>query len=350
MNTLRFLAPVTLSSAAIAGPIADSSGQTFCPTGHGHHHHSFHQPIGVMGGHTHDAGGWMLSYRYMRMDMDRNFDGTSEVSDAEVLGDFFVTPTNMTMEMHMFGAMYAVNDRLTVMGMLNLVDMTMDHRARNGRTFTTETSGIGDSSLGIIYALQKSQESSLTAGLSVILPTAEVDEEDITLGAAPVRLPYPMQLGGGSWAVRPSLTYQQRGDLLFWGAQAQATIYLADNDEDYRLGDRAELTGWVGHDFGNGFSATLRLTASAWENIDGEDEELMTEVPMGPFAGTPLVPTAFTNLRGGQRLEASVGLNYAVPNSGATIGLEVGQPIWQDVDGPQLVPAWKGTLGITYTF
>jgi hypothetical protein len=86
-----------------------------------------HAPIGVMGDHTHDAGEWMLSYRYSRMEMGGNQDGTSDVSTEEVLNQFNVAPLDMTMEMHMFGAMYGLTDDLTLMGMLPYVEKTMDH-------------------------------------------------------------------------------------------------------------------------------------------------------------------------------------------------------------------------------
>jgi len=86
-----------------------------------------HAPIGVMGDHNHKVGELMLSYRYMNMDMDGNRDGSDRLSAQQVLNGpdgspagsdgFLVTPLSMTMEMHMFGAMYAVNDRLTLMGM-----------------------------------------------------------------------------------------------------------------------------------------------------------------------------------------------------------------------------------------
>ena len=39
-----------------------------------------HAPIGVMGDHTHDKGEWMLSYRYMYMNMTGNRVGTDSVS------------------------------------------------------------------------------------------------------------------------------------------------------------------------------------------------------------------------------------------------------------------------------
>jgi hypothetical protein len=47
-----------------------------------------HAPIGVMGEHMHEAGGVMLSYRYMRMSMDGNRDRTERIGRGGVLADF----------------------------------------------------------------------------------------------------------------------------------------------------------------------------------------------------------------------------------------------------------------------
>ena len=60
-----------------------------------------HAPISVMGEHTHNAGEWMLSYRYMYMDMEDNYVGDNHVSDRNVVSPagegFIVTPTDMSM-------------------------------------------------------------------------------------------------------------------------------------------------------------------------------------------------------------------------------------------------------------
>lgn len=135
-----------------------------------------------MGSHVLEKGKWMASYRYMYMRMEENYDGSSTVSDASVLNDFIVTPTDMEMQMHMFSLMYAPTDRLTLMGMINLVQTSMNHRIGRdplqGQTFRTEAEGIGDSSFGALYQLYRKTNHQLHVGLSVLLPTAETDNED----------------------------------------------------------------------------------------------------------------------------------------------------------------------------
>ena len=96
-----------------------------------------HAPIGVMGDHMHDAGEWMVSYRYMNMEMEGNRNGTDRVSPEAIVSgsanpfappaNLRVVPTEMTMEMHMLGAMYAPSDDVTLMAMLPYLENDMRH-------------------------------------------------------------------------------------------------------------------------------------------------------------------------------------------------------------------------------
>lgn len=49
----------------------------------GESHPASHAPIGVMRDHLHHANSWMLSYRYMRMNMESSYIDTEEASIRE---------------------------------------------------------------------------------------------------------------------------------------------------------------------------------------------------------------------------------------------------------------------------
>ena len=72
-----------------------------------------HGPISVMGDHMHEMGEWMLSYRYMTMKMEGLLDGSSNVTamaaNAKYGFNAMMLPKEMTMDMHMFGAMHAAD-------------------------------------------------------------------------------------------------------------------------------------------------------------------------------------------------------------------------------------------------
>lgn len=304
-----------------------------------------HAPIGVMGDHTHKFGEWMASYRYMFMRMEQNYNGSDSVADGNFAGPppapFRVAPTDMDMHMHMLGLMYAPTDRLTLMGMVNLVDLSMNHQnLMNGVKFKTEASGLGDSSLSALFRFWDQPGQSAHVGLGVLLPTAEVDKQDVIPGPGKTRLPYPMQLGAGSWGLAPSLTYLGQSGDWSWGAQLNAKVYLADNDEGYRLGNRGEATIWASRGLTSWLSLSARVTGSNWGNITGRDSDLL-----------PLpVPTADPKRRGGSRLDASLGLNLLLPLEGARLAAEFGVPFWQDLDGPQLATEWWTVLGAKFSF
>jgi len=111
---------------------------------HNHAGHSSYAPIGVMGEHPHSKDDWMFTYSYNTMKMKNNLNGRNEISTSKVLSDFMVSPTSMTMQMHMFGLMYGVNEKFMLMGMMPYSVISMDHINRMGTKFTTKSEGIGD--------------------------------------------------------------------------------------------------------------------------------------------------------------------------------------------------------------
>ena len=102
-----------------------------------------HAPIGVMGDHLHEQGEYMFAYRFMKMSMAGNRDGTTELSTLSVLDQFMVAPLDMSMTMHMAGLMYAPSDVVTLMAMANWLDNSMNHQTRMDMNFAAESSGAG---------------------------------------------------------------------------------------------------------------------------------------------------------------------------------------------------------------
>ena len=310
-----------------------------------------HAPIGVMGDHTHKSGEWMLSYRYMRMEMDGNLDGTQSRSASDITGTmmspgaYMVAPRKMTMDMHMFGAMYAPNDDVTVMLMLPLIKKEMSHVTRMGANFSTESDGLGDvkaSALLHIYG-SADQRHRVHLNLGVSLPTGSIDERDDTPAMVNAKLPYSMQLGSGTYDLLPGITYQGYSALFNWGAQFLATYRISENDNEYTLGDRYELSAWVARSWSQSLSSSLRIQHSSWDNIDGLNPELN---PM-------MVPTADPKAQGGERSDIAIGANYlfiAGSLKGQRLALEYNVPFYQELDGPQMETKSSLSLGWQYAF
>ncbi|BAY86852.1 hypothetical protein NIES267_63630 [Calothrix parasitica NIES-267] len=302
-----------------------------------------HAPIGVMGDHAHKKGEFMASYRYMFMDMDGNRDGTNSISNSEVLQDFMVTPVDMTMDMHMFGAMYGVSDSLTVMAMVPFVSKEMEHLTRMGNRFTTNSEGIGDIKTTTLYTIFDKQKQRVHLNLGVSFPTGSINERDDTPAGEDQILPYPMQIGSGTFDLLPGITYLGQSGKGSWGAQALTTLRLGKNDNGYRLGNKYQLSGWVARNWTDWLSTSLRLTGTTWGDIDGADDRLN---PM-------MIPTADPELRNGTQINLGFGVNLYAPEGnlqGSRLAMEFELPILRDLDGPQLETDWVLTLGLQSSF
>jgi len=164
-----------------------------------------HAPISVMGDHMHTMGEWMVSYRFMTMEMEGLLDGSNDISASDANTTYgynkMMLPKSMTMDMHMFGAMHAISDKWTLMCMLHYLDneMTMQGSSMG----KMESNGIGDLKIAGLYDLARwdsGRRIHLNIGLS--LPTGSIDEKsgNNTLG-------YGMQLGSGTWDFHPAVTY-----------------------------------------------------------------------------------------------------------------------------------------------
>ncbi len=323
-------------------------------------------PLGVMADHYHKKGEWMTSYRYMFMSMDGNRMGDDRLSVAQIgvpgggIG-FPIVPTKMYMQMHMLGAMYAVSDSVTVMGMLPIRDIEMDHTTTvpvpglpvPGSNFRTKASGVGDFQIGGLFKLYNRNRHSLHLNLGLSLPTGSIDETDAAPNPAAgtfseTILPYPMQLGSGTFDLRPGFTYLGQTDDWSWGAQVMATARLGENDRDYSLGNQVESSTWISRRVNEWLSGSFRMRSLVWGNINGRDAALPTVGPLG-FP----VETMDPNRRGGNRLDALLGINFYAHRGflkGHRLSVEGGIPVYQYLNGPQLQTDWTLVAGWNHSF
>ena len=302
-----------------------------------------HAPISVMGDHMHGKGEWMFSYRYMYMDMKDLKHGNDDASIADALSDYMVSPTKMPMKMYMLGAMYAPSDKLTLMAMVNVLSMEMDHSTRMGGTFTTEASGFGDVSISGLYQFFNTNRQTLHGQLGLSIPTGGVSESDVTPASSPNEtvLPYPMQLGSGTFDTNLAMTYLCQGDWLSYGAQVRGIFRFGENERDYSYGNRYSLNNWMGAKIADWLSLSARIEGVLAREINGMDPNLN---PM-------MVITADTQNSGGNFINSAIGLNIYIPNGtfkNTRLGFEFGYPLYQDLNGIQLKNKEMPVLGLQY--
>jgi hypothetical protein len=188
-TTLTAGAPTTDTEVATCPSCAPAP--CTCPLGCGcsadGHDYFPHAPIGVMGDHIHREGGLMASYRYMFMRMGQNYDASSKISDTEARAGYMMAPTDMDMQMHMLGLMYAPTDKLTLGLMTNYQENSMSMVNAMNVKSSMKSSGWGDTQLSGYYSVYREPTNSAHIGLGLSAPTGSIDEKSAPTFTKPTR-------------------------------------------------------------------------------------------------------------------------------------------------------------------
>lgn len=305
-----------------------------------------HAPISVMGDHVHHKGEWMFSYRFMIMEMRDLHFGNEEVPNSFAFDNYMSVPQEMTMDMHMIGAMYAPIEDLTLMVMANYVSNEMGMVSKMGKNTSMSSSGLGDVSLTGLYRIFNKKRTSIHALAGLVFPTGSIDEKAMMnmMGMThEMTLAYPMQLGSGSFSTKLGLTFLWQNQTLSGGAQANSLIRLNENDNGYRLGDQYGFTGWFAVKTTDFLSFSLRGNVHYTGEIHGQNPKLD---PM-------MSPPSDTVNSGGLFIGYGLGANFYIPKNvlkGLRFGVELGMPLYQDLNGVQLSRDYNLILGTQYSF
>ena len=310
-----------------------------------------HAPITVMGDHTHKTGEIMLSYRYMQMNMSGLATGGDNIKANELFSQGYSTyATDMDMQMHMIGAMYAPSDKLTLMSMLmynrNTMNgtMKMDSMVEGMQMpkmmkHSMESDGLGDLRLSSLYQIADFGHARIHLNLGVSVPTGSTDEENNGM-----LLAYPMQLGSGTWDLLPGVTCTAQNESFSWGAQLTGTFRTGDKN-GYSLGHAGKAQAWIAKNWAPNISTSLRINNEAWDCVDGEDSRLSMAKMKNPLANA--------DLQGGFRSELGLGVNYYHQGgilAGHRLAAEFNFPIHEDFDGIQMERDWSFVMGWQYAF
>jgi hypothetical protein len=286
-----------------------------------------HAPIGVMSEHTHPKGEFMLSYRYMAMSMNELRKGEADTSADSVRNTFMMAPTSMEMSMHMLGAMYAPNDKITYMIMGSSTQKNMDMENRMGATVEQRSNGLGDIKVRALISLLKTESERFHWIQGISIPLGSIDEEkDGT------RLPYAMQLGSGTIDLETGFTYVSRQETGSVGIQSLVSYRTGLNTYGYALGNKGEVSIWKAKQIHSHTSLSLRSTYSLQTGIRGSDKA--QNIMMAPGR---------TTSDGRSLWLLGVGVNTAI--YGHRVALEYNQPLYESVQGVQMKSAGYLTFG-----
>ncbi|MEP3227224.1 MAG: transporter [Parasphingorhabdus sp.] len=332
-----------------------------------------HAPIGVMADHAHKKDEFMVSVRHMHMEMSGNQIGSDGITPEQTVtsipnrfvglpgqpATLRIVPTSMRTDMTMVGAMYAPTNWVTLVAMGSYVQKEMEHSTFAGGTgtnvrgnFTTSPEGFGDITLGGIFPVlgiadrKSAEQRELNIRAAVSIPTGSTSRTAQILtpmGTEPtVRVPYMMQIGSGTWDFKPTVTYKSWHGAIGLGSQYSGTIRTGKNDQNYRIGDVHELTTWFSYRPAQWLSLSGRVKARSTSKIESIDPMII-----GP------VQTANPDFQGGERVDVIGGINLVSthgPLAGHRLGVELGAPVYQDLNGPQMTGDWMLTIGWQKSF
>jgi hypothetical protein len=301
-------------------------------------------PSGVMISHIHKKNQWMVSYRYMHMEMNDMLIGTKTVADDYIYTKYLMSSGRMKMDMHMLMVMYGLTKRLTLMGMFNYANSSMTMKmlpgtvhVHNGVTMggndmdlTVHTSGISDFKIQGLYGLVNKTRHHLLLSAGISIP---VGNTNIKGGSNSMyngeRLPYAMQLGSGTFDLLPGISYLYQKGKITWSSQITSVIRLYNNNIGYRFGNEVVFNNWFSLLWAKNFSSSLRMEGSSSGHIKGSDPTL--------YAGYE--PAANPYNYGGEKMTGYLGTNFHFRRGfleNNRIGIEYGMPFYQNLYGPQL--------------
>lgn len=329
-----------------------------------------HAPIGVMADHPHHAGEIMLGYRYMfshdagMMAVDKSIPNRSVYEYKTPSGDHYTAvPLEMDMHMSMFEIMYAPADWVTFMLMPSYVEMNMTMESRGGHghgghgaaghgaeaghggghaeteRMSHGTSGWGDTVLSAIVPVVHAGNHEASLNLGISMPTGSVDQK-----MHGQYTHYHMQLGSGTWDLKPGVTYRGCAGPVSWGAQVMGTVRLEDeNESGYRLGNVWETTGWTAYQLNDWASVSGRILWTTADDIDGHYD--------GPHGHSS--PVDIQRNYGGDRLDLGLGLNLLVPEGslkGHRLAIEALWAVDQESNGVFLERDFSIVAGWQFAF
>jgi hypothetical protein len=309
----------------------------------------------------------MIGYRYMYANQaGTTQNGTNTFSDATIVNSAcggqkcYVTPHEMSMNMHMVELMYAPTDWLTLMLMPQFMDMHMTTRPLDGApkspSMTTPlgaailhsahehtTGGMGDTGIYALFNALTENNQKITVSLGMSAPTGDSDiqlrnthQQDLGY------IHYGMQLGSGTWDFKPAVTYTNQIDDWSLGAQLNGTArFESSNKAGFALGDIFQATSWGSYGWTHWLSTSVRGIYTLQGELKGAYRGVYHQIGAMDY----------TNNYGGQFVDVGFGINAAMPSGklqGNSLSVEWLQPVLDDVNGYQLPR--EGALSATWSY
>jgi hypothetical protein len=318
-------------------------------------------PLGYL-----DSSRFHFSTSYVKVRFDGYMDGTDDLSFGEVLWspedeprtdeNFPVVPTVITQEAVQFKVAYDLTEQWSLSLSIPYIRQETEHITDNNnfdpdfKDFTIVSEGFGDIEIGATWLHRLNQNSSILVNLGFSLPTGSIDETGDTpsLGRDN-QLPYTMQLGSGTYDIKPSIVYSGTSGDWTCGANLNMTLRTGKNDRDYRLGNVYQAGIWTRYALTDWIQPSFRIDGVVWDKISGKDTDLPYNPVTDRYPAAVVKPDNF----GGTKLLALVGLRLKDPRGrleNTFLEFEAGAPFYQDLNGPQPSEDWRFSASFVLSF
>lgn len=263
--------------------------------------------------------------------------GRNKLGSADILaGGYSVVGESMVHTTRSIDLFYGASHNVTLFASVPIHEKSITSRVVGFGPLDQTSSGIGDVVTGIVYAYRDKPNSRLHVHLGVGLPTGEIAASDLGADGTSERLPFPMQLGGGTYDVHNGATWVNRLDVWTVGMHGRMRIHFRENDEGWARGDSFDFDFWVARPVFSFLDFNLRLHNASWGDYYGT-------APAGSNPDDN--PLSEIHRQGGMRTDAGMGLALDLGPVGR-ISLDGALPIDEWLDGPQF--STQRTLSLSW--
>jgi hypothetical protein len=297
-----------------------------------------------------ETGETSVQFNYSFTRMDKLREGATERSLDYVKATFpqyTSLPVTMDMMKYTMTAGYGFSPQfkafVSVPYIRNTMDMTMLNLFMGMWMDSTmaPVSGLGDITVMGLYRIYRDREirptDAVTLGFGVKTPTGSFTETK----ASGAFVHAHMQPGTGSWDPLLSLIYTKMMNPFL--VQADVTYqYTTRNRQGYEFGDSAAVNLSGKYAVVKEFNVTAGLTYLHVEKASDRDGKYYD-----PATNTSLMDDPANT--GGNSLWFSPGIQV-LPVKNGMIDLKVQVPVWERVNGIQLVSSYRVLAGISYGF
>jgi hypothetical protein len=316
-------------------------------------------PLGVFGADIAAVGKFSVAFSGVFTGLANSRIGTKVVSPEYIVSNtrWFIdpsklvrlVPTSVSAMIQTMSVSYGVAENLGIVVAAGAVEKSVSaltYAAPSGTRLLgpsyASVAGLSDLEAAAVLRIYRDDVHRLLVSLGMTFPTGSNERSfrlllsDGTYGT--VRAFYSMQPGTGTYDFLPGFTYGGALGRYSWGIAYRGRWPFAPNPEGYRYGDLHDFHGWVGYTWIPELTTTLRVTGTTRGHIRGYDPKIDGKSQSAnPF------------FYGGQRVElyggATVGGSLIGFNR-ATLAMEAGVPLYQNLNGPQLFRNWQAIVAL----